>query len=271
MILQRAVVMLGIIFVAIPAFALLIAFLMQRSIFYPAPSHFPKGPPFGFERIETTTADGLQLSAGFQAAIPGKPTLVFFHGNGDNLAGAAIATKEYADKGLGVLLVEYRGYAGNPGAPSEAGLYLDAEAAMAWLRSHGVAPAEVILMGNSMGSGAATEMAVRHRVGALILISGFSSLPDVVADHYAWLPAQWIVRDRYDSASKLSKIQSPILLVHGDADQVVPIASLQRLSRANGKAEAMITNGLGHEIAYLPEVQRQILAWINANGRSHAL
>lgn len=113
---------------------------------------------------------------------------MFFHGNGDSLAGAGTATKLLETRGYGLLLVEYRGYGGNPGKPSESGLYLDGRAAMAWLATQQTGPERIVLIGNSLGSGTAVQLAREGPVAALILISGFTSLADVVSDHYPWVP-----------------------------------------------------------------------------------
>ncbi len=249
-------------------FGLVLLFTMQRSIFYPAPRDYPTTAPEGFAMVETRTSDGLRLTAAYRPARPGKPTLVFFHGNGDSLAGAAVATQALVAIGYGAMLVEYRGYAGNPGSPSEEGLYRDGEAALAWLDERGLRTESLILIGNSMGSGTATELASRHPVRALILVSGFSSLPDVVTDHYPFLPARWLVRDRYESARKLGRIAAPILLIHGDRDTVVPVENTLRLARANPSATKIIVGGAGHELAYRPVAQQQIATWIETLPRT---
>ena len=156
-------------------------YLGQRSLFYPAPQERLATPPAGYQFVETKTSDGLRLRAAYRPAADGKATLLFFHGNGDNIDGAGAATQMLTDAGYGAMLVEYRGYGGNAGSPSEQGFYSDGEAAVKWLGAKGVGLSEVIIIGNSIGSGAATEMALRHRPKALVLVSGFASLPYVVS------------------------------------------------------------------------------------------
>ncbi len=241
------------------------AFLLQRSLIYPAPSNYPKSVPDGYQPVQTHTADGLRLKAAYRASREGKPTLVFFHGNGDSLAGADVATRTLVDMGYGALLVEYRGYGGNLGKPSEQGFYADGEAAIRWLAERRVATKDLVIIGNSIGSGAATEMALRHPVRALIIVSGFSSLPDVVSDLFPYLPLKWLVRDRFDSVAKLGRIKAPILLLHGDQDWQIRPAHCERLTRANPLAQKVIVKGVGHELAYRPEAQRAIIAWLTSH------
>jgi uncharacterized protein len=157
-------------------------FFFQRQLIFPAPQTVLAAPPPGYRFVETRTDDGLTLRAAFREAAPGKPTLLFFHGNADSISGADAATRALAEAGYGAMLVEYRGYGGNPGSPSEAGFYADAEAAIAWLAGQGIGAQKIVIIGNSIGSGPATELAVRHPPAALVLISGFASLPRAASD-----------------------------------------------------------------------------------------
>ena len=236
----------------------------QQRLFYPAPRDYPQAALPGFRSIKTETSDGLRLTAMYRAARSGHRTIVFFHGNGDNLEGAAYATRGLAAEGLGVLLVEYRGYGGNPGAPGEAGLYADGEAAMRWLADEGVAPSQTIVIGNSIGSGPATEVAIRHPVAALILVSGFSSLPDVAASHVRWLPVRWLVRDQYRNAEKIREVAGAVLVLHGDRDTLVSVANARRLHAARPTATLQIVPGAGHELVYGEAAQRLMADWIRA-------
>jgi fermentation-respiration switch protein FrsA (DUF1100 family) len=243
----------------IAATALLYA--QQRRLIFPAPAHYPHAPPAGLRLVHTQTDDGLQLVAFYRAAQPGKPTILFFHGNGDNLDGALYATRGPVAEGNGLMLVEYRGYGGNPGSPDEAGLYRDGDAAIRWLAKEGVASRDIVVVGNSVGSGPATEMAARHDVAALILISGFSSLPAVVQSQ---LPVpQWLVRDRFDNEAKLARVTAPIYLMHGDADTLVRPDNLARLRRARPDATVRLVAGAGHELVYTAPAQAILTGWID--------
>ena len=232
----------------------------QRRLIFPAPASYPQAPPPGFRLVNTQTDDKLRLAAFYRAAAPGKRTILFFHGNGDNLFGAIEATRGVAANGAGLMLVEYRGYGGNPGSPSEAGFYRDGEAAMRWLGGAGVAPRAVVVVGNSVGSGPATEMALRHDVAALVLVSGFSSLPEVVQSQVP-VP-QWLVRDRFENAAKIARIKAPVFLMHGDADTLVKPDNLARLVRARPDARVARVAGVGHELAYTAAAQAILAKWV---------
>ncbi len=238
-------------------------YTQQRRILFPAPDDYPQAAPAGFRLVHTQTGDGLRLSAFYRPAEAGKKTILFFHGNGDNLLGAIEATRGPAAAGHGLLLAEYRGYAGNVGAPSEEGLYRDGDAAMRWLAGEGVAPKDIVIVGNSIGSGPATEMAVRHRVAALILVSGMSDLPSVVRGQLPFIP-RLLVRDRFDNAAKLPRVAPPVFLMHGDADTLVRPDNLDRLHTARPDAMVERVAGAGHELAYTAPAQAILTRWVDS-------
>ncbi|MBL0769143.1 alpha/beta hydrolase [Sphingopyxis sp. XHP0097] len=237
-------------------------YTQQRRLFFPAPSDYPQTVP-GFRLVHSLTDDGLRLTAFYRPAAPGKKTILFFHGNGDNMLGAIEATRGPAAAGHGLMLVEYRGYGGNPGKPSEAGLYSDGEAAMRWLGQAGVPSREIVVVGNSIGSGPATEMARRHKVAALVLLSGLSDLPSVVRSQAAFIP-RWLVRDRFDNAAKLAQVEAPVFLMHGASDTLVKPDNLDRLVRARRDATVARVAGVGHELAYTAGAQAILAKWIDA-------
>lgn len=250
---------LSLLLLLIVATALL--YTQQRRLIFPAPAQYPEAPPPGFQRVSTQTEDGLRLVAFYRPAAAGKRTILFFHGNGDNLLGAIEATRGPAANGNGLLLAEYRGYGGNPGSPREPGLYRDGDAAIRWLATEGIAARDVIVVGNSIGSGPATEMALRHDVAALILVSGFSSLPDVVGEAMPFVPRA-LVRDRFDNAGKLARVKAPLFLMHGDADTLVRPTNLTRLQRARPDATVALVAGAGHELAYTAAAQAILKQWV---------
>lgn len=254
---------LGLLLLLVVVAATALLYTQQRRLIFPAPSQYPQAPPPGFRLVHTQTDDGLRLSAFYRAAQPGQRTILFFHGNGDNLLGAIEATRGFAANGNGLMLVEYRGYGGNPGSPDEAGLYRDGDAAMRWLAAEGVAARDVIVVGNSIGSGPATEMARRHDVAALMLVSGFSSLPDVVGEAMPFVPS-WLVRDRFDNVGKLARVKAPVFLMHGADDTLVKPANLARLRRARPDATVVLVPGVGHELAYTAAAQAILVDWVSA-------
>lgn len=251
--------LLGLFVFALVAAALL--YTQQRRMIFPAPQDYPRAALPGFRLVHTDTEDGLRLSAFYRPAAPGKKTILFFHGNGDNMRGAIEATRGPAAAGHGLMLVEYRGYGGNPGSPDEVGFYRDGAAAMRWLGAAGVAPRDIVVIGNSIGSGPATEIALRHEVAALMLVSGFSDLPSVVRRQVPFVP-RWLVRDRFDNGAKLARVKAPVFLMHGDADTLVTPDNVKRLVQARRDATVARLAGIGHELAYTAPAQALLTNWV---------
>ncbi len=208
-------------------------YIFQRSFIYfpnhtyisPSQAHAHKD----FVELAVTTEDGFNLK-GWYAPAKAKPlTLVYFHGNGDNLRTAAKMADPYLNAGYGFLLAEYRGYSGLPGQPAEKGLYADARAFLKALIASGVHETDVVLIGHSLGTGVATEMATEFHVAGLILLAPFLSLTKIAQ---AWLPifpAKLLIMDRFENFKKIPKINVPILVAQGEKDMIVPLADSQGL------------------------------------------
>ncbi|WP_322070756.1 alpha/beta hydrolase [Paraburkholderia bannensis] len=179
--------------------------------------------------IRVRTADGVELTCDY--APPRDPTyatVVLFHGNGDDIDQRAHIGQALLDAGYGVLLAAYRGY-GAPGRPSEAGLYADGRAALAFAKQHA---REVVVHGFALGSGVAVQLASETPLAALVLEAPFTSIADVAAARIRWLPTRAFVRDRYDNLAKIGKVSAPTLIYGGAADRVIPPAQFTRLYEA---------------------------------------
>ncbi len=204
-------------------------YLFQRNlIYYPDPSA-PTPAASGLPEMQTvplTTADGLTLLAWYRQAEEGMPTLVYFHGNAGNIGSRGAKARPYLGAGFGLLLAPYRGYSGNPGKPTEDGLYADGRAALAFLKIEGVAAGLTVLYGESLGSGIAVQMAFEMArdspAGAVVLEAPYTSIADVAAHHYPLVPARWLVKDRFDAVANITAIKAPLLIFHGGRDETVP-------------------------------------------------
>jgi fermentation-respiration switch protein FrsA (DUF1100 family) len=197
----------------------------QRSLLYlPDPTRPRLGPlaELGFREIALTTADGLSLLSWYRPPPDGAPVVAYFHGNGGHLGYRTNRMIRFAQQGLGVLLLEYRGYGGNPGTPSEAGFYTDAAAALDYLSRESVPATRLVIYGESLGSGVAVHMAAGREIGALILEAAFTQLADAAAYHYPFVPVSLLLRDRFDSLSAITAVKAPILVLHGERDLVIP-------------------------------------------------
>lgn len=223
-------------------------------LLYPAPQADPFAPGEG--RLLTLRArDGVTVHATWLSGPKDAPVIVYFHGNGVVMGDVQWMARELLQRGLGVVLAEYRGYglsAGGEGAaPSETGLYDDAEAVLAALAAEGIGPQRIALLGESLGTGVAVEMAVRGRGSRLVLLTPYTSIPEV-ASHFAFgLPLRWLMRERFDSLSKAARVTVATLVVHGTRDGVVPYSMGERLAAALPQARLITVEGGGHNDLFL--------------------
>jgi len=208
-------------------------FVFQRRLIYlpdraagsPAEAGVPEMTPVTYR-----TADDLPITGWFAApAVADGPVLVYFHGNAGSIADRSYKVRPFLDAGLGVLLAGYRGYGGNPGRPSEDGLLRDGQAALDHLAAAGISPDRTILYGESLGSGVAVALAAEQRLGALILEAPFTSIVDVAAGAYPWLPVRLAMIDRFNSLARITSVTAPTVIVHGERDRTVPVRLGRRL------------------------------------------
>jgi fermentation-respiration switch protein FrsA (DUF1100 family) len=198
-----------------------LAWLFQRRLIYlPTPGKVPPAPIVlhAGQDVAFDTADGLRLAGWFvpAAAGQGRATVLVLSGNAGNRAARAPLAAKLSRAGLSVLLVDYRGYGGNPGSPSESGLLADARAARAYLAARGdVDPARLVYFGESLGAAVAVRLALEWPPMALVLRSPFTSLADVGRVHYPFLPVRLLLRDRYASIEQVGGLRCPVLVVAG--------------------------------------------------------
>ena len=209
------------------------------------------------------------MRAFYRAAEPGLPTVLYFHGNGGTLQGASVSNAALVEAGIGALLVEYRGYGGNPGSPSEAGLYRDGKAALEWLGARGIPASQIIVIGNSIGGGVATHIATTltendTAPAGLILIAPFKSLPDVAGEKLWWLPARWLARDKFDNLTRVERLDLPVLVQHGDADDLIADTHGKAIAAAAPNARFQPFAGSGHSLSFERRSQEARRDWILA-------
>lgn len=204
----------------------------------------------GIEEVTYPTEDGLSLAAWFVPSAGGESsgTVVVFNGNAGNRAGRTPLAGALAGEGFAVLLVDYRGYGGNPGSPSEQGLAADARAALAYLATRpDVDPSRLAYFGESLGAGVAVGLALHQPPAALVLRSPFTSLQDIGAAHYPFLPTALILWDRYPNLDTIGDIYSPTLIIAGSADSIVPVEQSRELFEASpGPKQLVVIDGADH-------------------------
>ena len=254
---------------------LLVLWLAQRSLIYFPHGRVPAPAGVGLPSAALasfTTADGVELEAWFvPAEAPSADrTIVVFNGNAGNRAHRAMLAASLAARGFATLLVDYRGYGGNPGLPSERGLYRDSRAALKYLVSRGdVNMSRVVYFGESLGAAVAVELATEFQPSALILRSPFSSLTAIGAHHYPLLPVRPLLRDRYPSIERIGRLTCPLLVIAGTDDGIVPVADTQLLfDAARGRKEMLVIDDAGHNdeaLMWGPNVLGTITRFLHAS------
>ena len=201
---------------------------IDHFVFFPDRQVGP--PPAGVEERFLVTEDGQRLHAWYVRPRDGSPVLLWSHGNAGNIDSRRPLLLALAARGLGVLAYDYRGYGRSEGSPSERGVYLDATAAFDDLVARGTDPATIACFGESLGGADSIEVATRRRCGAIIAVSTFTRLADVARRHYG--PLGSLAGDRFDSLARLSRVSAPVLVAHGDQDEIVPFELGERLFAA---------------------------------------
>jgi fermentation-respiration switch protein FrsA (DUF1100 family) len=211
--------------------------LQRRLIYFPT-ADVPTTDAIGRSDIESVTfetVDGLRLNGWFFAVEGPSPrmTVLVFNGNAGNRAHRVPVAAALHRHGLQVLLVDYRGYGGNPGAPSQKGFAADSRAARAYLAGRSdVDSSRVVYFGESLGTAVAVDLAVEHPPAALVLRSPFTSMSDIGQYHYPFLPVRLLLRDRFATIGQIPRIQAPVLVIAGGRDQIVPVESSRRVYEA---------------------------------------
>jgi fermentation-respiration switch protein FrsA (DUF1100 family) len=181
--------------------------------------------------------DGVRVIAWYAAPLPGQPTVLYFHGNGGHLANRAERIQRFLGVGWGVYMMSYRGYSGSGGVPTEADNIADAGRAYADLRGLGVTAEDIVLYGESLGSGVAARLALDAPARALVLDAPYTSIPDVGRLAFPFLPLRLIMVHRYETIRIIDRVRIPLIVVHGEADRVVPVSMGREVFAAAANAE----------------------------------
>ncbi len=240
-------------------------FVMQRQFQY-----FPSrnNPPPAAVGLADVTAESIATPDGeilvlWYAPAAGQPTILYFQGNGGDIADRADRFAAYRAQGFGVAFLSYRGYGGSTGRPTEAGLLTDARAAYDWLTARGTAPGMIALVGESLGTGVAVQLAAERRVGAVVLEAPYAAAVDIAAGIYPWLPVRLLMKDQFRSIDHIAAVTAPILILHGTDDRVIPYASGRALYDAVTAPTIFVSlDGEGHEALYQPTTWAQEITFL---------
>ncbi len=226
-------------------------FLAQRSFLFPKPIA-ERTPPqaAGFPEAEEhvlATVDDEKIIVWHVPARPGRPVVLYFHGNGDFLAGFFGRFRELIADGIGIVALSYRGYAGSSGQPSERGLLQDAATAYAFATARYGAE-RIVAWGFSLGTGVAVALAAEQPVQRLILEAPYTSTADVAASMFWLMPVRLVMRDQFRSDERIARVKAPLLIMHGSNDSAIPIVFGERLfALAHEPKQFVRFPGAGHE------------------------
>jgi fermentation-respiration switch protein FrsA (DUF1100 family) len=239
------------------AFLAFIYFYQPRLLFFPnIPSREVEVSPgevgLPYESVKLVTSDNVQLDGWFIPAPQARGVVLFCHGNAGNISHRLDSLLLFNKLGLSTLIFDYRGYGRSQGKPSEQGTYQDAEAAWQHLtQERGVPPQQIILFGRSLGAAVAAHLATIHTAGALIIESCFTSVPDIAADLYPFLPARLLSRLDYNAKAKLENVGCPVLIVHSPNDEIIPYKHGRALYAAAKEPKRFLELRGGHNDGFL--------------------
>jgi fermentation-respiration switch protein FrsA (DUF1100 family) len=242
-------------------------YFAQRTLLFPGASNSGGAGAAALpwaERVTIATPDGEALAALHAPAAQGRPTFLFFPGNGDDIVGYGFLADMLEARGFGLLAVSYRGYPGSTGSPSETGLLTDGLAAFDWLSAHaGSSP--IVILGRSLGTGVAVNTAAERDAAAIVLVSAYDSIVAVARGRYPYLPVGLLIRDSFRSDQRIGRVLEPKLFVHGDLDTSIPSSSGKALFDAAPEPKRFsIQPGLGHNDIWTPAVVAEIMAFADA-------
>lgn len=240
-------------------------YAFQRQLQYFPTTRAPAPETLSLNDVQVVTLEpsdgGAVVQMWYAAADPGKPTILFFHGNAGEVADRAPRLATYRAAGYGAAFVSYRGYGGSTGTPSEDGFLQDARAAYYWLLAHDVPHDQIIVVGESLGTGVAVKLAATVPVGALVLEAPYTAAADVAADAYPWLPVRLLMKDQFRSIDEIGFVAAPLLILHGTADRVIPFAQGQALFAAANKPKTFVAlDGASHDALFDPALWQRELA-----------
>ena len=246
---------------------ILFVYFYQRSLLYhPSENNYLNDKiSFNYKEIFIETDKNIKLKSWFiEKDLENSKTILLFHGNAGNLFNRVYKLNELNKLDLNILIISWRGFSGNEGRPTEKNLYHDAKEAVKWLNNRGVNNKNIILYGESLGTGVATELGKRNIFGGIILESPFTSIAKAAKIYYPYLPINLLLKDRYDSIKKIQSITTPILIMHGKKDNIIPQnMGLELFEKANEPKFNYFPKNDDHMMEYNDELLKNIKLFIN--------
>ena len=204
---------------------LVILYFFQRNLLYhPSENnYFGDKLTVSIDKIKIKSKDNIELMGWYHKKdSKNYKTILFLHGNAGSLENRIHKINHFQNMKINFLIIAWRGFSGNKGNPTEKGLYEDAESAINWLKNKGIRTKDIIIYGESLGTGIATEIAQNNNFAGVILESPFTSMIDAAKNKYPFFPIRFLLKDKYESDKKIKNIKSPLLIMHGESDKIVP-------------------------------------------------
>ena len=245
---------------------LVFIFFYQRNLLYhPSENNYQNDTiQFSYDEIFIKVDEKIKLKSWIiNKNLKKFKTIIFFHGNAGELSNRIYKLNELNKLDINILLISWRGFSGNKGFPTEKNLYKDAEAAIKWLNSKEVKNNKIILYGESLGTGVAVEIGKKNTFNSIILESPFTSMESTAKIYYPYLPVKLLLKDRYNSISKIQSIQTPILIMHGKKDNIVPFSMGKELfEKANNPKHSYFTSEDDHMMEFNDQMLKNIKKFI---------
>jgi len=242
-----------------------IYFYQRNLLYHPSENNYQNDKiQFNYDEIFIKVNDEIQLKSWIiKKDFKKLKTLVIFHGNAGHLSNRIYKLNELYKLDINILLISWRGFSGNKGSPTENNLYEDAEASIKWLNKKGVNNNQIILYGESLGSGVAVEVGKENNFNSIILESPFTSIENSAKIYYPYLPVKLLLKDRYDSINKIKMINTPILIMHGKKDDVIPFSMGKELfEKANSPKHSYFTTDDDHMMEFNSSLLQKIKNFI---------
>ena len=233
---------------------LVFLYFYQRNLLYHPNENNYSGDKIlvDIKKVKILTSDNIELLGWYhEKNLKDYKTLIFFHGNAGSLENRIHKLNHFKEMKINFLIIAWRGFSGNDGKPTEQGLYLDGSSAIDWLKKKGIDEKSLILYGESLGTGVATHLAQKKSYAGVILETPFTSMIDAAKTFYPYIPVNLLLKDKFENYKKIKNINSPILVMHGEADQIVPFSMGKKIYEiANEPKYSYFTKYDNHMMQY---------------------
>ena len=244
-----------------------VLYYSQRSLLYHPSENNYSGDKLivPIDKVKILTDDNIELVAWHHKKNDNYKTILFLHGNAGSLENRIHKINHFNDMDVNFLIVAWRGFSGNKGKPTENGLYIDAKSAVKWLKNKGVNEEEIIIYGESLGTGVGTEIAQNKNFAGIILETPFTSMIDAAKKFYPYIPVNLLLKDKFENKKKIKNINSPILVMHGEADQIVPFSMGKKIYEiANEPKYSYFTKYDNHMMEYDENLLKALKSFLDS-------